>query len=148
MHYKPEDFVVDGSLRDVCILDTEVVDWQRVVSAVLSSPWLHSFSSTLANQGPDISNDVAALFSELVLDVEASATLAIFVEPIWFTSYLFEVGEIEFTFDPADVSDVNSFSSLANFMKWLGGVSGRRVVMTMESTNHRSIPAILEYKPR
>lgn len=31
MSYRAEDFQADGALRDVCILDASIDDWQRIL---------------------------------------------------------------------------------------------------------------------
>jgi hypothetical protein len=147
MRYKQVDFVADGSLRDICVLDASVEDWQRMSSSLSHVNWEVSFSTTLQDGSADLVADIPRLFTELENDGEASATLAIQVDDIWLTCYFFEIQEIEFSFDPADVSDESSFASLTSFIEWLGDACGRRVVMTMEGTDHPSMPALLEYVP-
>lgn len=124
-----------------------VEDWQRMLSSLSSTGWEVSFATTLAEEPPGLLVNARELFDLLALDGEASARLAIHVEEIWFTCYFFDVEEIEFTFDPEDVSDEASFRSLESFIGWLGDSSRKQVVMTMEGTDHRSMPAILEYQP-
>ena len=147
MRYRSADFQVDGAMRDVCILDAEIQDWQRVLSSLPSLEWVVSFSTTLAEEPANIFENARALFDALGYDREASATLAIQVGGTWFTCYFFEVEEIEFTFDTGDVFDEISFVLLESFMIWLGEACGKRVIMTMEGTDHRSMPALLEYTP-
>ncbi|SOB81651.1 hypothetical protein [Streptomyces sp. 1331.2] len=147
MHYQREDFLVDGALRDLCILDANVEDWQRIISSLSSSEWEVSFTTTLSEESPGVLANARELFETLAIDGEASATLAILVDGIWFTCYFFDMEEVEFTFDPGDVSDETSFRSVERFMKWLGDTCERRVIMTMEGTDHRSMPALLEYAP-
>lgn len=120
MHYRREDFLVDGALRDLCILDANVEDWQRIISSLSSSEWEVSFTMTLSAEPPGVLNDARELFETLAIDGEDSATLAILVDDIWFTCYFFDMGEVEFTFDPEDVSDETSFRSVERFMRWLG----------------------------
>ncbi|WP_336555314.1 hypothetical protein [Streptomyces sp. PmtA] len=76
-----------------------------------------------------------------------SATLAVRIGDIWFTSYFFDPSEIEFTFDPRDVVDESGFAAVESFVRRMGNACGKRVVMTMESwTDHVALPAMLEYR--
>ncbi|MFE0462254.1 hypothetical protein ACFW1A_23680 [Kitasatospora sp. NPDC058965] len=147
MDYRKEHFVVDGALRDLCVLDARGEDWHRMISALSSSGWEVSFTTTLSDGPASAPGDAEELFRQLLLDAEASATLAILVDGIWFACYFFDKEEIEFTFDPEDVPDETSFESVEKFMKWLGDSCGQPVVMTMEGTDHRSMPVLLEYVP-
>ncbi|WP_329374315.1 hypothetical protein [Streptomyces sp. NBC_01483] len=74
--------------------------------------------------------------------------LAIDVGGMWFTCYFFDIKEIEFTFDPADVVDAESFSAVREFVCWLGDSTGREVIVTMERNDHGSMPRLLHYSPR
>ncbi|UXY30247.1 hypothetical protein [Streptomyces sp. HUAS TT20] len=67
---------------------------------------------------------------------------------MWFTSYFFEIEEIEFTFDPCDVVDPKTFESVRDFVTWLGTATGREVIVTMETTDHSTIPALLRWRPQ
>lgn len=55
--------------------------------------------------------------------------------------YFFDIDEIEFTFNPADVDGSEPFAHLETFLRWLGESTGRRVVVTMEGADHRTMPA-------
>ncbi|CAL9375764.1 hypothetical protein SUDANB95_00952 [Actinosynnema sp. ALI-1.44] len=147
MRYRTSDFVVDGALRDVCVLDTGVEDWRNVISALPFDAWEVSFESTIEAAGLRSADGVTRLLETIFFSDDASARMAIGVGGVWFFCYFFELEEIEFTFDPQDIVDEASFGSLTAFMRWLGEACGKRVVMTMESTDHRSIPALLEYLP-
>lgn len=93
-------------------------------------------------------DSVPALFDRLAVDGEVSVRLSVRVDDLWFTCYFFDVEEMEFTFDPRDVTDESSFASLRGFMVWLGDTTGKRVVMTMESaSDHQGLPALLEHVP-
>ncbi|MEU7529802.1 hypothetical protein AB0A74_29025 [Saccharothrix sp. NPDC042600] len=147
MQYRTSDFVVDGALRDICVLDTDVEDWRNVVSALPFDAWEVSFESTIEAAGLGSADGVTRLLETIFFDDDASARMAIGVGGVWFFCYFFELEEMEFTFDPEDIVDEAAFGSLTAFMEWLGEACGKRVVMTMESTDHRSIPALLEYLP-
>ncbi|GAA1555371.1 hypothetical protein [Kribbella lupini] len=147
MRYRADHFVVDGALRDVCVLDAALGDWQRLISALPSCGWEVSFTTTLPEPSAEVFEVAGRLFEELDLDGQESATLAIAVDGTWFTCYFFEVSEIEFTFHPDNVTDQASFGAVERFMAWLGDTVGKRAIMTMEGSDHPSMPALLEYVP-
>jgi hypothetical protein len=144
--YRPGDFAVDGSLRDVCVLDVGISEWQSLIRALAATSWGHTLELTASE--PIAEPSAEAIFDRLRSDEGASARLAVRVGPVWFTSYFFDPSEIEFSFDPADISSETDFRSLKEFMTWLATVLHKRVIMTMESsTEHRTIPALLEITP-
>lgn len=148
MHYRREHFVVDGALRDLWIADTDVDDWQRVVSSLSTTGWSVDIALSAPEGERNVLGSIPELFDRLAVDGEMSVRLSVRVDDLWLTCYFFDDEEIEFTFDPRDVTDETSFASLERFMVWLGDTSGRRVVMTMEtSTDHRGLPVLLEYVP-
>lgn len=147
MEFRSDDFVVDGSMRDVCILDADLQTWQKLFDGLRRVPWQVSFTTTFEKEPPEVTTSAAALFEELGFDRSASATLALQVDHMWFTCYFFDQDEIEFTFHTEDVSDVQTFASLKSFVTWLANTCDERVVVTMESTDHRSIPPLFEYSP-
>ncbi|MFE7118883.1 hypothetical protein ACFU99_26045 [Streptomyces sp. NPDC057654] len=147
LRYRVEDFVFDGSLRDVCILDAKIEDWQRVFDSVESAGWEVSFSWTLLEVPVGRLPSAGEVFARLEREPEESASLAVQVGNVWFTSYFFEVDEIEFTFDPSDVVDLETFAQLEKFIRRLGDSVGKRVVVTMEGSDHAAMPSLLEYVP-
>ncbi|MGW0556152.1 hypothetical protein ACWDZ6_18420 [Streptomyces sp. NPDC002926] len=147
MSYRAEDFEVDGALRDVCILDASIDDWQRILDGVKSVNWPVSFGWTLSDSDDEGIPDARELFNRLESEPEESASLAVEVSGIWFTCYFFDIDEVEFTFDPADVVDSASFGHVEEFVRWLGDATRKRVVVTMEGTDHNVMPALLYYSP-
>lgn len=146
LRYRPEDFEADGALRDVCILDADADDWRRVFVALDSTSWEFHFSWTLSGESRSDLPGVAEVFQRLSDDPDESAKLSIRVGSVWFACYFFDVEEIEFTFDPCDVTDQGSFSCLEQFIRCLGDSTGKRVIVTMETASgHAGLPALLEY---
>jgi len=146
VHYRAADFTVDGALRDVVVLDARLEDWQRVLASLAATGWQVDFDP----RKPGCSLDISVIEANSLLsrgEDDYSPILAVAVGDIWFTCYFFDVGEIEFSFDPADVSGSDDFAALCEFVEWLGDVCGKRVVVTMESSDHASIPPLIEYLP-
>jgi hypothetical protein len=145
--YDPSLFEVDGSLRDICVLNASRDDWSRVVSRLFEAQRETQFTTTL-DYTPDVRTDAGKLLDTLESHPEANATFSVRFGSIWFTCYFFEASEIEFTFDPADVVDASSFHDVAAFMSEVGMACGKSVIMTMESNDHHHhIPALLEWAP-
>ncbi|MEV2212766.1 hypothetical protein AB0H86_15180 [Streptomyces sp. NPDC050997] len=145
--YDSRMFEVDGALRDVCVLDASEDDWSRVIARLcLHSSETH-FSTTLPQLPVDLKRNAGELFSILASNAEESATFSAKVGTVWFSCHFFQSSEIEFTFDPTDVESADSFRCVVDFMSEVGEACGKRVVMTMESNDHRHIPALLEWIP-
>ncbi|MEV4705761.1 hypothetical protein [Actinoplanes sp. NPDC049316] len=140
--YRPADFETDGSLRDICVLDADIRHWEKLFRAVVAGPWPYE----LEHNGRQISAEdlsPATLFGEGAADV--SVRLEVHVEPMWFTCFPFEPGEIEFSFSPAELADGRNFGSVERFMIWLATVCRRPAILTMESsTGHSNAVPLLE----
>nr|WP_237498692.1 MULTISPECIES: hypothetical protein [unclassified Streptomyces] len=147
MRYRSEDFEVDGALRDVCILDASITDWRNLLEGLKSRDWTVCFAWTLSESNDGVIPDADGLFGRLETEPEESARLAVQVGDIWFTCYFFDIDEIEFTFDPADVDGPLPFAHMEAFVRWLGDATRKDVVVTMEGTDHRAMPALIEYSP-
>ncbi|MFJ1900012.1 MULTISPECIES: hypothetical protein [unclassified Streptomyces] len=147
VRYRREDFEVDGALRDVCILDASINDWQNLLEGLARTDWSVHFAWTLSDSNHAVIPDARSLFTRLESDPEESARLAVKVGGIWFTCYFFDENEIEFTFDPEDVDGPTSFCHLEAFIRQIGDATHRSVLVTMEGTDHRAMPALIEYSP-
>ncbi|MEV6836184.1 hypothetical protein AB0N17_16995 [Streptomyces sp. NPDC051133] len=145
--YRVEDFVADGALRDVCVLDTTLDDWRRVFDGLRAAPGNHFLTWTLSGTTESGALDASVVWSRLEQDPEESASLAIDVDGVWFTCYFFDIEEIEFTFDPSDVVDEATFAPVRAFVTWLGRATGRAVIVTMEGTDHAAMPALIRWQP-
>jgi hypothetical protein len=143
--YRPEQYVADGSLRDVCVLDVDIPDWDRLLDSIETSGWEHSLDVTTSE--PLSKTSGSAIFERLQSEDEASARLAVRAGDTWLTCYFFDPSEIEFSFDPSEISDQADFEALKEFMTWLAAVCRKPAIMTMETTDHRTIPALLEIHP-
>jgi hypothetical protein len=143
--YDPALFEVDGSLRDVYISNVGIPEWDALLLALQGSNW--EYALELVPSGSVAERSASDVFRRLASDEDASARLAIRVGSVWFTSHFVDRSEIEFSFDPSEVAGEPEFNSLQEFMNWLARVCKRRVIMTMETTDHRDIPALLEAVP-
>ncbi|MFI6056382.1 hypothetical protein ACIBCO_40800 [Streptomyces violascens] len=148
LQYRPEHFEADGALRDVCILNAQPEAWQRMIEGLSAAPWRVVFQWTFAESPAEGTLlDAREIWGHLEEDQDESASLSVQVENIWFTCYFFDPGEIEFTFDPADIEDEKSFTAVREFVRRLGDATQQEVIVTMEGTDHATMPALLMYAP-
>jgi hypothetical protein len=141
--YREQDFRADGSLRDVCILGVDLNAWERLLRAVVDSPWKCQFEVDGAPRSLE-EFVVREFFAAKNGGVDVSARLGILVGSIWFDCFFFDEREIEFSFDPSELVKGKHFGSLKRLMIWLDQVLDRRVVVTMETAWHDGIPPLLE----
>ncbi|MFF1358622.1 hypothetical protein [Streptomyces sp. NPDC058297] len=128
------------------MFDAEPGDWQRMLDALRSVPWPAVFTWALSEPAADGAMLTAReLWGRLEGDPEDSVSLAVQVRGIWFTCYFFDADEIEFSFDPADVVDMESFAPVCDFVRWLGDSTRREVIVTMEGNDHSAMPWLLHY---
>lgn len=144
--FDPEDFEVDGALRDVCVLGADLPMWERLLEAVAESPWEHRFA---VDGNPCAIGDFSVReFFAAREEVDVSARLSVRIGELELACFFFEVEEIEFSFDPAEIESGARFDALARFMIWLAEACGRKAVLTMETNSgHEGMPALLETVP-
>jgi hypothetical protein len=140
--YRAEDFVADGALRDVCVLDTTIDDRRRMFDGLPAVPGNHVLTWTLSGTTEGGALDASVVWSRREQEPEESASLAIDIDGVWFTCYFFDIEEIKFTFDPSGVVDEAVFAPVHAFVTWLGTATGREVIVTMEGTDHVYVPQV------
>lgn len=140
--YRQEDFEADGSLRDVCVLGTDLAAWEGLVRVARNAPWDRQFEVN-GESYPLEDFSVRDFFASKDEGVDVSARLGIRVGALWFDCFFFDAGEIEFSFDPSELANGQHFGSLEKFMIWLAETCDRRVVVTMETIRHDDIPPLL-----
>jgi hypothetical protein len=144
--YQAEYFEVDGSLRDVCVLGTDVSVWERLLAAVPEFPGEYRF--TVDREPAALADFSVRRFLADDEDDDAdefTPELHLRIGEVWFACFFFEPTEIEFSFGPEDLAGGVHFGSLEQFMLWLAQVTDRRVILTMEhSSTHEDTIPILE----
>lgn len=121
----------EGALLDILILDTSLEDWQRVLDAVRE--WTPAPALTLGGEPMDLPERVEEIF-RLIKDRDQSALLSFVVGGVLVDCHFFWEEEIEFTFDPKEVTDPSHFDALIGFMSMLGGTTGKSVLLTVASS--------------
>ena len=126
-----EDFVPDGSLRDVFVSGTDLSDWQRVVQYLLGSGL--ALRLTLNDEPADLTADgVEELFAA---QEEASVLLTIDIAGMQLNCHFFWPADIEFDLDPKEVTETN-FAALLEFMRSVGSRLEKDVVLAPENMPH------------
>ena len=130
----PDVALVDGSLRDIYILNASVQDWDSILRlARASSQWDASFSY----DGPDL------LFPQQYAEItalpqDACATLVWKIYGLDLYCHFWLDTEIEFHFDPAQLNDVN-FGSLQDWLRLVGKTLRRDVLVTQENASNEPL---------
>ena len=126
-------FYVDGSLRDLYVLNTTLEHWQRMLDYVRGAGLVAGFErGTRTAQLPQRISDI---FAEKDDPDHESLLLRLNVGGLWVNCHFFQDDEIEFDLDPREVTDEQRYEALMGFMVDLGRATGRRVVMTPESSS-------------
>lgn len=133
------DFVFDGSWRDIYVLDTTLSDWQVVLDRLrrLEQTPVYRVDGT-AKAIPDRVEDAFETRGS------AGVLLSFSIGKAVLNCHFFGVGEIEFDLDPRDISDSDQFERLGWFMRLLGELTGKVVLLTPENFKERPI---LRYSP-
>ena len=123
-----EDFVPDGALRDILVLDTSESDWDQFLQLVKIQATGLQFSVDGKEQPVP---EFASPF--LAKERDASPLLSFRIEEVLFTCHFFTDTEIECSFAPNDISSEMKFVAVTEFMKSLGGTLGKEVILTQEN---------------
>ena len=124
-------FEVDGSLRDLYVLHTTLEHWQRMLNYVRRAGLVAGFER--GAQPAPLPQQVSDIFAEKYDPDHESLLLRLNVGGLRINCHFFQDDEIEFDFDPREVTDEQRYEALMDFMVGLGRTTGKRVVMTPES---------------
>lgn len=120
------DLAVDGSLRDVLIKSVGHDEWNRVLQLVKEN-WTHQFESDGAVR--PLPADVSEVFE---LSEVSTVCLKMKVQSLLINCHFFRDAEIEFDIDPEEVSSLEGFRDLAQFIEKVAVTLGRTVEVTHE----------------
>jgi hypothetical protein len=131
-------FEWDGSLRDIYVLETSIVEWQQVWEALhkLEPPPVFSIDSKTR----PMPNNVATVFADRS---QHGPLLSICLGRILLNCHFFQLNEIEFDFDPRDVIGLGDAELLADYMQMLGEVTRKVVILTAENVKEAVIARYL-----
>ncbi|TIT17924.1 MAG: hypothetical protein E5W81_18180 [Mesorhizobium sp.] len=120
------DFAWDGSWRDIYVLNTSEADWQGVWNILLE--WTPPASFSVSGKIESMPLGV-----EAVLESETGSLLSFYVGPIQLACHFFSADEIEFDFDPRQVTGKTEVEHLDRFMRLLGDATGKPIILTQEN---------------
>jgi hypothetical protein len=129
----------DGTFRDICISGVGIPHWQRVIDWLRASPYPIEFR--LNDEPTALPHEVSEVFRQRD---ERAVLLQVDVGNVIIHCHFFSYDEIEFDVDPREVSSEQEEQGIIDFMRALGRLSGREVILTPE--NYREM-ALLTYIP-
>ena len=120
-----EEFEVDGSLRDIYVLNSSLDDWRRFVDLVRSGRWAFHYSDGEPLPDP----------SEIFPWQEESmpGLLSIFVGSSQLNVHFFCEDEIELDFDPGALSSADDLQAVLDFMHAVADTLGKPCILTPEN---------------
>lgn len=123
------DFVQDGSLRDVYVLDAGPADWQAVLDELRAgyAPLAFTAGGEPAPL-PDRAADVFPLWAR-----GAAPRLSFRVGTVGLDCHFFDPAEIEFSLDPAEVAGPAQLAPRAEFLARLARLTGKPALLTPEN---------------
>ncbi len=126
-------FEPDGMLRDIYVFDTDARDWQKVIDDLRANSYPLEFT---AGGEPMPLPDVARIFE---LRRELSCSLSIDRPSMSLMCYFFTTDQIEFDLDPRDFTDEQQIDRLLVWMRSIGELLDKPVVLTPESSPDRPL---------
>ena len=138
LHVAPY-FEPEGSLLDIYVLDTTLVEWQVVWDSIrLFEPPPKFAVDGMATEMPSRVEDVLGIRST------ASPLLSLSLGGMILNCHFFGEEEIEFDLSPDTFRGQDQLDALTGFMLHLGKLTGKVVILTGESFKERPI---LRYMP-
>lgn len=121
-------FVLDGSWRDLYVLDTRAADWNSMLA------WLRlEYASASRFTFEDQVGSLPATIEEiLTLRESGSPLLSVSLSGLAIRCHFFCDLEIEFDLDPREINEAR-FVALQQFMQGLGTLLKRSVLLTPEN---------------
>ena len=122
------EFEVDGSWRDICVLETSIADWQATLDAIRTSAL--DFSYRVAGVAADLPLSAVEAFPKPGM---CDRLLEVRTAGLVLNCHFFEEGEIEFDLDPREVQGQPQLDAVLAFMSLLAEASRKAVSLTPEN---------------
>lgn len=124
-------FYIDGSLRDIYVLDTCLTDWNDFLNYIVKSEYIYDIGLYRDNEIIDFKGlNITDLFN---LKKEHFLTLSFRIDDVLICCHFFTIDEIELDVDPSNIN-LNRVNSIVNFMKKLSIEINKEVILTPENT--------------
>lgn len=137
-----EEFVFDGSWRDIYVLNTTLADWQRVLDAIHKAE--HDCEYLVDGAPGVLPNDAALTF---LTSKESRPLLSVKFGGVQANCHFFSVEEIEFDIDPREVADQPQLDILVEFMQLLANSTGKPAILTPENFSQAVILRAMPNQP-
>ncbi|HEV7302207.1 MAG TPA: hypothetical protein VGN72_22910 [Tepidisphaeraceae bacterium] len=119
----------DGALRDVYVLKADEQHWDRFLAALPRSPYRWQLTHGERSAAKPLSR-----FRDLQFRETNHALLRVTLAPdLVLACHFFSAEEIELDVVPNDLQSDDAVCMLIDFMRWLGQVVDRPVVLTHEN---------------
>ncbi|OPC79570.1 hypothetical protein B4N89_00165 [Embleya scabrispora] len=145
-----EVFYLDGSLRDIRVLDTTRAEW----IAVLERLRIVADETEVEHPYPrldPVHPDLADLFRAWADDPEGQGTSFAFrarFGAVWFFALPYDEEEIEFSVWPEDVLDGAGVAAVLRFLVEVATASRRRALLTAEVVRYApGLPTLISHDP-
>ncbi|WP_152532133.1 hypothetical protein [Leptolyngbya sp. Heron Island J] len=128
-------FEFDGSWRDIYILNTSSMDWDKLLDALSHSKYEIKFWVDNAKSQP-----ILTMQEALEIRKKACPLMHVEMMGIAIACHFFTDENIEFDIDPRQVVNQQDLDAILDFMTFLGNLLQKTVVLTPE--NLEDIPLI------
>jgi hypothetical protein len=132
------EFALDGSWRDIYVLNATIDDWVAIWSMLRNSRGAEFFVDGQRHDIPHRVEDAFALRASAApkMHVDVGRTLLAF--------HFFSESEIECDLDPRQVTNQADLDALLNFVREVGDRTGKRTIITPENLSDEPF---IEYNP-
>lgn len=131
---KEHVYYEDGSLRDLCVVDTCCSDWQKWVEYANKNYDLRWFNGKENRTENHIDFGVIEALWNREHDLCSSAS--IFIGKIQINVHFFEDTEMEMDLDPREFQSIEEHHQVVEFMSNLAKLLKKEVRITPESEHH------------
>ena len=133
-----QDFIWDGSWRDIYIFKTNIHDWQTISDFLRTS---YELKYSIDGDVKPFPKSASEVFNQRA---HANTLLNFHVGKILFACHFFSPEEIEFDVDPREIRSQSDLDLLLKFMRLTANCISKIIVLTPE--NGREYP-IISYEP-
>ncbi len=122
-------FKLDGSLRDLYILNTIISDWQNLLDYLQASNYSISFTVN------DMTSSTIFKSAQWIFinRAEIGILLAIELENIQINCHFFTENEIEFDINPKEIESEKDYIVLKTFMQKTSNHLAKKIILTTEN---------------
>ncbi len=142
------DFEFDGSWRDIYVLNTTISDWQILVDFLRSD--IYEYSCTISGKNSELPSSAKDIVNA---EFEFKPLLHLTVGSVILNCHFFTDEEIEFDLDPREIQSEREAEQIFAFMRQVGEILDKEVILTPENVSHipifKFLPSIgqVQYNP-